>query len=235
MARLTEIRANSRWSDLLEGQPQHLAIVAFMATGALSLLADTGPGFGAAGWAALSIWLAIVHQVLVAAVFRLQLHRNLLTRLFGDRDMLVWQAVFLPLLVARPLTILIAGVVDDVALPGPAFLWLPLGLALLVPAIWAMHSTIVHFTIPRAVGGDHFRDRYARMPLAAAGAFRYTPNAMYGLVFLGLWGIALVCDSWNALVAAAFQHAYIWVHMAFTEKPDMDWIYGDRATGDTTS
>jgi hypothetical protein len=29
-----------------------------------------------------------------------------------------------------------------------------------------------------------------------------------------------------ALVGALFQQAYIWVHYWFTEKPDMDLIYG---------
>ena len=49
---------------------------------------------------------------------------------------------------------------------------------------------------------------------------------MYGLAFLGLWAIALLCGSWSALVAAAFQHAYIWVHMYTVEGPDMRRIYG---------
>ena len=64
------------------------------------------------------------------------------------------------------------------------------------------------------------------MPMVREGAFRHTSNAMYGLVFLGLWGIALLFGSWNALVVALFQHAYIWVHMYCTEAPDMRRIYG---------
>ncbi|RMF33810.1 MAG: hypothetical protein D6754_16310 [Alphaproteobacteria bacterium] len=101
-------------------------------------------------------------------------------------------------------------------------------MALLAAAVWAMHSVIVHFTIPRALGGDHFRQHYADMPLVRAGAFRHTPNAMYGVVFLGLWGLALLFGSWNALVVALFQHGYIWVHMYCTEAADMRWIYSDR-------
>ena len=44
-----------------------------------------------------------------------------------------------------------------------------------------------------------------------------------------LWGIALVFGSWNALVVALFQHAYIWVHMYCTETPDMRWVYGPKS------
>ena len=58
------------------------------------------------------------------------------------------------------------------------------------------------------------------------GAFAWTPNAMYLIVFLGLWAIAFLYGSRIALVGALFQHAYIWVHYWFTEKPDMDLIYG---------
>ena len=50
---------------------------------------------------------------------------------------------------------------------------------------------------------------------------------MYSFVFLGLWGIALLTGSWNALVLALFNHAYIWVHMYCTEDPDMRIIYKD--------
>lgn len=228
MTRLTQIRAVSRWPDLIEGQPQHLGIAALMTVGALALMTGGGPGFDATDMAALSVALAIVHQIVVAAVFRLQLHRNLMTRLLGAADLRVWMVVFMPLLLARPLTILATGLMDDAPIPGPSLVWLVLGLVLLVPAVWTLHSVAVHFTLWRAVGGDHFRDDYAAMPMVREGAFRVTPNAMYGLAFLGLWGMALACNSWNALVAAAFQHAYIWVHMAFTEKPDMEWIYGGR-------
>ena len=63
------------------------------------------------------------------------------------------------------------------------------------------------------------------MPIVEKGAFRYSSNAMYSFVFMGLWGIALLCGSWNALVLALFQHAYIWVHMYCTEGPDMDVLY----------
>jgi len=88
-----------------------------------------------------------------------------------------------------------------------------------------MHSTIKYFTLPRALGGDHFRDSYLSMPLVDQGIFKYTSNGMYGVVFLGLWGIAFLFGSWNALVLALFQHAYIWMHYYCTEQPDMRRLY----------
>jgi protein-S-isoprenylcysteine O-methyltransferase Ste14 len=63
--------------------------------------------------------------------------------------------------------------------------------------------------------------------LGIRGAFAWTSNAMYAIVFLGLWAIALYTGSWAALAAALFQHAYIWVHYYCTEEPDMELIYGN--------
>ncbi|MBW2461764.1 MAG: hypothetical protein JRH11_08960 [Deltaproteobacteria bacterium] len=58
------------------------------------------------------------------------------------------------------------------------------------------------------------------------GAFKYSSNAMYAVVFLGLWGVALLTRSQAALAVALFQHAYIWVHWYVTEQPDGVVLYG---------
>jgi len=230
MSKLGTIRANSTWGQILEGQPQHVGIAILMTAGAISFLscADDAPkllGLTSAQWAATSIGLAVIHQVIVAFVFRLQLHRNLMNRLFGDSAMRVWAAIFMPLLIARPLTVFMAGWADPVAITTYRWAEIGLGLALLAPSVWALYSVIVYFTLPRALGGDHFRDTYVDMPMVNKGAFAFTGNAMYGLAFLGLWAIALLFGSWNALIVALFQQSYIWVHMYCTEAPDMRRIY----------
>lgn len=231
MPTLDHIRATSTWGQILEGQAQHLIILILLTLGALSLLSPPPDapgllGLTATGWATLGIALAILHQVIVAIVFRLQLHRNLLGRMFGANDMKIWAAIFLPLLAARPIVLILAGWADASPITGLRWAEIPLGLALLAPAIWGMHSTLVHFTLPRALGGDHFREDIRALPKVTGGVFNYTDNGMYGVVFLGLWGIALLFGSWNALVLALFQHAYIWVHMYTTEAPDMRRLYG---------
>lgn len=231
MSHLSDIRARSSWKDMLEGQPQHLGFAVLLAAGAISLLVSPPDaphllGLSSTGWAKLSIALAVIHQVTVALVFRLQLHRNLLSRWLGDRDMVVWRAIFMPLLVARPLSLIMTGWADATAITGYRPPETLIGAMLLALSIWAMHSVIVHFTIRRALGGDHFREEIAALPFVTKGVFKYTSNGMYGVAFLGLWSIALLFGSWNALVLALFQHCYIWVHMYCTEAPDLRWIYG---------
>jgi hypothetical protein len=60
------------------------------------------------------------------------------------------------------------------------------------------------------------------------------PNAMYALGSLALWAIGIAAGSRGALVAAAFQHAFIWAHYRWIERPDMQVIYAGRplASGD---
>ncbi len=101
---------------------------------------------------------------------------------------------------------------------------MPLGAALFVPAAWTMHSVVKHFGFARALGGDHFFERYRVMPMVREGAFAWSSNAMYTFVFGAFWGIALVTQSRAALAAALFQHAAIWVHWYCTEQPVV--LYG---------
>ena len=101
-----------------------------------------------------------------------------------------------------------------------------LGLILLVPSLYTVWSIERYFGVPRALGGDHFREKFREMPLVGEGAFKYSANAMYTFAFLLFWAIALIGGSQAALAFALFQHAYIWVHMYCTEGPDMRVIYG---------
>ena len=218
---------------LFHRQVLHAALLVLLVSVGYALAAPAlGPcdtpllGLCDCGWFWLTLGVAVVHQLLVWLVFRGQLGWGVLTRLFGHRDLLVWGSIFIPLLIARPLATLGIAIADRGSLALPFWLSISLAVVLLVPATYAMYSVIRFFGIPRALGGDHFRLRYRRMPMVRKGAFAWTSNAMYLLVFLGLWSIAFITRSQVALVAALFQHAYVWVHFYCTEKPDMDLMYG---------
>ena len=183
-------------------------------------------GFTDTEWFWASIVVAIVHQVIVAFVFRAQLGWSILTRMFGKADMVVWGIIFMPLLIARPIFILGLAIANAGTADLPRWFEVTAGSALMIPAVYAGYSVGRYFGIDRALGGDHFRQRYREMPMVREGAFAWSSNAMYALVFLGLWAIALITGSTAALAAALFQHAYIWVHYYCTEEPDMKLIYG---------
>jgi Phospholipid methyltransferase len=230
MRHLQDIRASLPLSAIIKGQVQHAMLAALLTIGTCTLLThpDNGLwGISALHWAYLAIAAGIFHQSMVAVVWRLQLHFALMTRLFGANALKVWGAMFLPFLFLRPILVIMAGIADANSLGGSRNFNLLVGALLVVLAGWGANSVIRYFTIPRALGGDHFEDKYLNMPMVNKGAFKYSPNAMYGIVFMGFWGIALLTNSWNALVLALFQHAYIWVHMYCTEDPDMQVLYKD--------
>lgn len=177
-------------------------------------------------WFVAALAVPIVQQWMVALLWRAQLCHGTLTRLFGDRGFVVWGALFFPLLIGRPLTLIGLGVADLDTLGLPPLVGIGVGSVLLLPAVWTMRSVVKYFGFARALGGDHFFERYRTMPFVREGAFKYSSNAMYTFVFLAFWGIALLCRSRAALAVALFQHAYIWVHWYCTEQPDGVVLYG---------
>jgi hypothetical protein len=218
-------------SFLLEGQLQHLMLLAGLLPGAMYLAlpaldGSTWLGIPDTTWFYAVILIAITHQIVGWFVFRTQLIFSLFSRLFGKCDMIVWGAIFFPLLLLRPLLTIALGIADNGSLDqlrGPQIVF---GVILLIPAVYTGWSIERYFGVPRALGGDHFRQQYQEIPLVKEGAFKYSSNAMYAFAFLLFWAIALFTGSRAALAAALFQHAYIWVHMYCTEDPDMRVIYG---------
>ncbi len=179
-------------------------------------------------WLWISVTLAVVHQVYVWLGWRLQLTGNHLVRWFGKRAFALWCAGFFPLLMARPITVAAVAWLDRGSLP----LWItgPTAALLAIPAIWTGVSVKRYFGTTRAAGIDHFDPRAKDRPFVKKGIFKYVDNAMYSCGFLAFWSIALAFGARGAVLAAAFQHAYIWVHWFTTEKPDIEVIYSRRET-----
>ncbi len=140
---------------------------------------------------------------------------------------MAFRAGFTPLLAARPVVLVGLACTDAGSLWEPG--WVPLlaSSPLWLLAGWGMASTLLYFGVKRASGADHFLTEYRSMPMERRGAFRWVPNTMYTLVFLGGWALALSAGSRATLIAAAFAHAAIWVHYLCLEKPDMEHIYSD--------
>lgn len=178
-------------------------------------------------WFWLAVGFTIIHQVIVWIVFRLQLGWATLTKIFKKYDQYIWAIIFLPLLITRP--IFIVGLANSTknTLPVSRPILIIIGIVLLIPAVYTLWSVFKYFGIMRALGGDHFRVSYRKMPMVDKGAFKYSSNAMYTYAFFLLWSISLFFASQAALVVTIFEHLYIWVHYYCTEKPDIDIIYSD--------
>ena len=221
-------------SFLFKGQLQHLLLLACLLPGAAYLAApaldgSAWLGVADANWFYAVLIVAVAHQLAGWFVFRTQLVFGLFTRLFGERDLLVWGILFFPLFFLRVLLMIALGLADAGSLGSFRGLQIALGLVLLLPAVYTLWSVERYFGVPRALGGDHFRHSYRELPLVREGAFKYSSNAMYAFAFLALWAIALLAGSRAALAGALFQHAYIWVHMYCTEDPDLHVIYGGQS------
>jgi hypothetical protein len=224
---LADVRARLSWRYFFKGQHHHLLLLLVLVPGARALMGAVEPTTERA--ATYLIGIVVAHQIVVWLIFRAQICFGTLTRLLGSADLAVWSVIFFPFLVARVVGMVFIGRLDTGSLGGPRALHVSVGVALLLPALYTLWSVIMHFGLIRAVGADHFRDRYREMPMVTEGAFRFSSNAMYTFAFLALWGLALLWGSRAALALALFQHAYIWVHWYCTEQPDLAVLYSNAS------
>ena len=175
-------------------------------------------------WAAVAT--AIVHQLWVWLCWRLELHTQWLSRHFGDAGFRIYAAGFAVLGPSRVLVIIALAAANQGTLDVNRTAANGLAMLMLIPALYLFYSVKRYFGFRRALGADHFDPAYRTMPLVREGIFRFTSNGMYTFGFFVVWLPGLYAASQAALLAAAFNHAYIWVHYYVTELPDMRRIYG---------
>src|SRR5262249_60047099 len=113
---------------LLRGQGVHVFFLAVLLPVACALAAPAlgdgaWLGVGDATWFAICLAVAVLHQTFIWIAWRTQLGWGVFTRAFRDADFAVYNAVFVPLLVARPPLLAAAATADaggPAAPPGPA-------------------------------------------------------------------------------------------------------------------
>jgi hypothetical protein len=219
-------------SFFFKGQLLHLLLLAVLLL-AVGLLVSYRPlqegrclGISTQTWFMVALAVPIIHQIYVWLIWRSELCFGAVSRKLGPRGIQIYQAVFVVLLLSRPLTMVLLAISDHETIAIPLVARIATSAVLLFPAIYTLYSVARYFGIARACGIDHFDPSYRDLPMVREGIFRFTGNAMYTFAFLGLWAIAVIGASWAALVVAMFSHAYIWVHYFCTERPDMRLIYG---------
>jgi protein-S-isoprenylcysteine O-methyltransferase Ste14 len=184
-------------------------------------------GIGTEVWFYITLLVPILHQFYVWLCWRLELHRNTLSKGLGEKAFNYYKVGFSVLILSRPVSILFLSVSNSGTLDLPTSLSVTLGIILLIPALYLGYSLKKFFGFDRAYGIDHFKPEEAKTwPMVNKGIFKYSANSMYVFGFLMLYSLALFADSKSGLLLAFFNHLYIWVHFFFTEKSDMKAIYG---------
>ncbi|RKY18941.1 MAG: hypothetical protein DRQ55_11955 [Planctomycetota bacterium] len=222
-------------SPAFQRQGLHALLLAGLLAGVAALA--RGPAFSEGGWGGLStgawfgltIAVPVLHEVYVAFCWRAELHGRHLTRRLGRAAFWLYAALFLSFFAGRAASMAGLALASRDTLD-QNLVWRMLLLGLLgAPVLWSLYSVVRHFGVLRALGRDHFDPAVRALPPVREGAFRYVPNAMYTLSFAAFWMPGLALGSRPALLAAAFTHAYIWVHYWCTEKPDLEFMHGTRS------
>ena len=221
---------------MFERQLQHYLLLAALVIGVCvavsrndSLLAGHFLGISTGTWLAIALVVPILHQLYVWFVWRAELHHSLISKWFGTAKGFRYYAVGFAILIgARPISILLVALSNKGSLDLNPLVAFTLAVVLFLPWLYLLYSVQKYFGHARAIGMDHFDPAYRNLPFVREGIFRYTDNAMYTFGFLILWILALVFLSQAALLAALFNHLYIWVHYYGTELPDIYAIYGKK-------
>lgn len=232
---MTQNDSPSSVSPVFEGQFAHAVLLALLLAIAIAAARFEGAMDGALLGVSTLVWFVlvladtVVHQLFVVIAWRLELHGKRLSGRFGgtERAFGVFAAVFAVLFGARFVLITLLAIANRGSLGLEPWVGYLLAAVIAVPAIYLFYSVRRYFGFRRAFGIDHFDPKAARdWPLVRDGIFRFTSNGMYVFGIGALWIPALALQSTAALIAAAFSHAYIWVHYFTVEKPDMRRIYG---------
>ena len=179
-------------------------------------------------WFLLAILSPIFHQIYVLLFWRLELFYNSISKIFGANGFKVYKIGFAILFLSRLLTIIFLAISSANTLDiNPIFAY-TIGGLFFIPSVYLFYSVKKYFGIDRAFGIDHFHpEKFKNEAFVRKGIFKYTSNGMYIFGFFILWIPGLLLLSKAALLVAAFNHIYIWVHYYFTELPDIRVIYED--------
>lgn len=216
---------------IFEKQLWHLISLAILIYGVIALLKNSSLdgefwGITTGMWLIYSVGIAIVHQVYVLIIWRLELYYSLISKIFGKAGFIIYAIGFSIMFVPRLLFIIALGISSKNSISLDPIISYSLATLLSMIVIYVMYSVLKYFGFKRAYGIDHFDRSFSDIPFVEIGIFRFSNNAMYKFGLLILWIPGLLLFSKPALVAALFQHIYIWVHYYFTEAPDMKYIYG---------
>jgi len=179
-------------------------------------------------WFWLAIWSAIGHQLYVMLVWRSQLHFGWVTQRFGKRGFSLYGRGFGLWSLIRFGSLAGLAFATQNTLTVSRTLLTSLSILIIAVVSYLMYSVLRYFSIHRALGADHFEERYRTMGFEKRGIFRFANNGMYIFGLLALWLPGLLLASRAALIAGLLSHAYIWVHYFTTEKPDIAHIYGTQ-------
>jgi len=219
--------------NIFDKQIYHYIALILLVFGVYALADDSALlgqlwGVSTCTWLWFSVAVPILHQAYVWFAWRGQLKYSLISRIFGESGFKVYTFGFSVLFSSRLIFIILLSLSNknSIAL-SPGFSY-ALSIVFTLLSGYLFYSVRTYFGFKRAFGIDHFDDSHRHLPFVREGIFKYTSNAMYTFGFLILWVPGLVFYSKAALLAAGFNHIYIWVHYDTTELPDIRYIYSSH-------
>jgi len=219
---------------IFKGQLFNLFLLYFLLAGVFQVISNFSGfldgsylGLSTKKWLFLAVSSPILHQYYVWFCWRFQLYQNTLTDVLGKLAFPIYKVGFAILILSRLVLIVALAISNQDSMQMDQTLGYVIAFVLAIPALYLFYSVKAFFGMDRAFGIDHFDPEAAKsFKMVKEGIFKYTSNGMYVYGFFVMYLPAFIWLSKAALIVAIFNHLFIWVHYYFTEKPDMEFIYG---------
>ncbi len=213
--------------SIFKNQEWHFALLALLLV-SLSAAINRFPlfslgeflGVTTISWMWIGIIIAVLHQVYVMLIWRIQLETQWLTVNLPRIGYIAYLADYSILLTARITALIFVAISNQNILAISAFNRWAIALIIAVPFLWLLYSIIRFYGFKRLAGADHFDPAYRSNQHLNEGIFKYTGNSIYTIGLLGLYIPGILFASPAALLLALFNNIYIWIHYFCTELPD---------------
>ncbi len=219
--------------NIFEKQDWHFVLLALLVV-SVNMIMDRFPlfslgafwGLSTETWMWIGIIAAILHQLYVMIIWRVQLETQWLTANLPRVGYIAYLLDYTMMLIARIGAIVLAAAAnrDSFTFPEPTR-WI-VALTLAVPFVGVIYSITRYYGYKRLAGADHFEPAYRDTGWLKRGIFQFAPNAIYVFGPLGFYIPGILLASPASLLLALFNHIYIWIHYYCTELPNLRRIYG---------
>ena len=219
--------------NIFEKQDWHFVLLALLVVSANTIM-DRFPlfflgafwGLSAETWLWIGIIAAILHQLYVMIIWRVQLETQWLTANLPRIGYIAYLVDYTMMLIARIGAIVLVALANRETLFIPAAARWTTALILAIPFAWLVHSIIKYYGFKRMAGAEHFELSSRDTGWAGQGIFKYVPNAIYVFGPLAFYIPGFLLASPASLLLALFNHLYLWIHYFCTELPNLRRIYG---------
>ncbi len=222
--------------NIFEKQDWHFALLALLVVSVNAImvlypLSFTGVfwGLSTGTWLWIGVFTAILHQIYIMLIWRIQLETRWLTTNLPRLGFIAYLIDYTLMLAARTgAIILVAAANREVIFIPDSFRWVG-SIILGIVFTWLTYSVTKSSSYKDLAGAVFFESKDPNHCGIQKNISAVVPGAVYIFGPLSFYIPGLVLASPASLLLALFNHIYIWIHYCYTEAPSLKRVYSSNS------